>query len=73
MNEFLLLVDVNECLTEANNCKYQCKNLIGTFICTCPDGYRKNRLSDECDDVNECEENSGLCAPGQCINTLGKI
>ena len=63
--------DVNECQTEANNCKYQCKNLIGTFLCTCPDGFRKVGMEDECVDVNECAERPGVCANGRCINTEG--
>ena len=63
--------DVNECQTEANNCKYQCKNLIGTFLCTCPEGFRKVGMEDECVDVNECVEKPGVCANGRCINTEG--
>ena len=31
-------VDVDECTTPANNCRFACKNLIGSFICICPEG-----------------------------------
>ena len=58
-------------MTEANNCKYACKNLIGTFVCTCPEGYRKPGLEDECEDVDECRERPGVCGSGRCLNTEG--
>lgn len=67
----LYFIDVNECLTEANNCNFHCKNLIGTFICTCPEGFRKPGLEDDCVDVDECSESSDLCGDGRCINTVG--
>lgn len=29
-----------QCAT-ANNCKFLCKNLIGSFMCICPTGYQQ--------------------------------
>ena len=45
----IIFSDVNECLTQANQCKFNCKNLIGTFLCTCPDGYRQLGRNDDCE------------------------
>ena len=64
-------IDINECESEANTCRYDCKNLIGTFMCVCPGGFRKLDVGDECEDVNECE-NPDICGGGgRCINTAG--
>lgn len=32
-------LDVDECQTRVNNCRYACKNLVGTFMCVCPEGF----------------------------------
>jgi len=66
-----LFPDVDECATPANNCRFQCKNLIGTFMCICPPGYQKIGMADECKDINECAINSGLCQHGRCVNLEG--
>ena len=42
------VLDIDECLTSANTCPHACKNLIGSFVCTCPTGYRQIPGSDEC-------------------------
>lgn len=68
---FIVVPDVDECATPANNCKYQCKNLIGSFMCICPPGYQQIGMTDECKDVDECAINSGLCRNGQCVNVEG--
>lgn len=33
------IADVDECQTRANNCRYACKNLVGSFMCVCPEGF----------------------------------
>lgn len=63
--------DVDECSTPANNCKYTCKNLIGSFMCTCPEGYRQISMTDECEDIDECKNNRTICLDGLCINLEG--
>ena len=66
---------MDECLTEANNCKFHCKNLIGTFVCDCPEGFRRPGREDNCVDIDECAELEAAAACGvagaRCINTLG--
>lgn len=65
-----IVLDVDECLTPANNCKFACKNLIGSFACICPEGYAQVG-SDECRDINECTENPNACQNGYCVNLPG--
>ena len=38
--DFHPIVDVDECSTPVNTCRYACKNLVGTFMCICPEGYK---------------------------------
>lgn len=66
----LPVADVDECVTPANNCKFECKNLIGSFACICPEGYVQIG-SDECKDINECTENPNICQNGYCVNLSG--
>lgn len=66
--------DVDECVTPANNCKFACKNLIGSFACICPEGYAQvPGTADECRDVNECATGGpdDICRNGYCVNTPG--
>lgn len=62
---------MDECVTPANNCKFQCKNLVGSFMCICPPGYTQVGLTDDCKDINECLNEPDLCQNGQCINLQG--
>jgi fibulin 1/2 len=79
-------VDINECKTGTHSCNlttHECINSNGSFSCvskvrsrasseSCRSGFRRNRLSNECEDVNECETIYGLCLIGQtCQNTIG--
>ena len=34
-----IFTDLDECQTSANTCRHRCKNIIGKFMCLCPDGY----------------------------------
>lgn len=67
----LFCADVDECSTAANNCRYKCKNLIGSFACVCPDGYTKVGSKDECVDTNECVDSRNPCENGRCVNLAG--
>ncbi len=79
-------VDINECKTGNHSCDlttHDCINSDGSFSCapkvrsrtlseSCRSGFRRNRLSNECEDVNECETLYRLCLSGQtCQNTIG--
>lgn len=65
--------DVDECNTPANNCKFMCKNLIGSFMCICPQGYNHIGLTDDCEDIDECSEQPNLCQNGRCVNLEGSF
>lgn len=46
-----------------------CENTVGSFRCTCKEGFKS--VSDTvCEDVNECHETVGLCEH-TCINSWG--
>uniref|UniRef100_A0A3B4YU56 Latent-transforming growth factor beta-binding protein 4 n=1 Tax=Seriola lalandi dorsalis TaxID=1841481 RepID=A0A3B4YU56_SERLL len=65
--------DVNECVEEAQPCEDigECVNSLGSYTCTCPQGYQQiNGTS--CIDVDECVDEPELCSPhGECLNTQG--
>ena len=37
-----LSTDIDECLKHIDNCKHNCRNTIGSYICSCRDGYALN-------------------------------
>ncbi|XP_033999825.1 LOW QUALITY PROTEIN: adhesion G protein-coupled receptor E1 [Trematomus bernacchii] len=56
-----------------------CHNTIGSFYCSCEDGYKSTSgaanfsaaTSVKCEDINECLEDEGLCGPNAlCFNTM---
>ncbi|PVD21525.1 hypothetical protein C0Q70_17323 [Pomacea canaliculata] len=61
--------DINECVEQPDLCERSCQNLVGSFRCSCPHGYR---LSDggRCVDINECENPSKPCSH-DCVNMPG--
>ena len=61
--------DINEC-SIANNCEYSCINLVGSYHCTCQDGYKLANDGYNCEDVDECQFQNGGCETG-CGNTVG--
>lgn len=67
------VADVDECNTPANNCRFMCKNFVGSFMCICPEGFTQFGYGDECRDVDECSTNSDLCEHGRCINLQGSF
>lgn len=48
ITKFLFITDLDECRTPANDCRFDCKNLIGSFMCICPDGYEQVGMVDDC-------------------------
>ncbi|XP_051502465.1 latent-transforming growth factor beta-binding protein 1-like isoform X2 [Myxocyprinus asiaticus] len=67
--------DVDECLELHQTCDGvgQCVNILGSYQCKCPQGYRQvNGTS--CHDVDECEDDTQMCVPnGECLNTEGSF
>ncbi|KAJ1606207.1 signal peptid and EGF domain-containing protein [Cryptosporidium canis] len=65
-------VDINECEEGIHNCSHICVNTRGSFVCDCPTGYILDKNRQDCVDIDECKENSGLgpCEYG-CRNLPG--
>ena len=66
-----VMVDDNS--QEQHNCKQDCVNTEGSYVCMCRPGYKK--YGDRCLDIDEClEQQQGLCpSPGTCKNTEGSF
>ncbi|KAI6647889.1 Fibrillin-2-like [Oopsacas minuta] len=63
--------DFDEC-DEETNCEYACENTVGSFYCTCNEGYTVSQNGYDCEDVNECYEWNGGCEFG-CRNFIGSF
>lgn len=54
-----------------------CSNVVlkysSTSMCRCSDGFRRNKIWENCTDIDECREKAGGCdqSTTDCINTLG--
>ncbi|CAH1259009.1 PKDREJ [Branchiostoma lanceolatum] len=64
--------DFDECTTGNGGCSQNCTNTIGSFSCSCQNGYTLNGDSVSCDDIDECTTNNGGC-PVSCNNTMGSF
>ncbi|XP_028353185.1 hemicentin-2 [Physeter macrocephalus] len=63
--------DLDECRL-GNLCQHACRNTEGSYQCLCPAGYRLLPSGKNCQDIDECQEDSIECGPGQmCFNTRG--
>ncbi|KAG0712253.1 Fibrillin-3 [Chionoecetes opilio] len=65
--------DINECESYhgracANNA--ECENTVGSFLCKCKDGFRQASNGVSCVDMDECEEEPGICQHN-CFNVWG--
>ncbi|KAM8905293.1 latent-transforming growth factor beta-binding protein 4-like isoform 2-T2 [Spinachia spinachia] len=45
----------------------------GTHTCVCNEGHQLDSQRTFCRDVNECVRSAGVCAGGECVNTLGSF
>ncbi|XP_053380898.1 uncharacterized protein LOC123562053 [Mercenaria mercenaria] len=59
-------VDQDECLTPGI-CQHNCHNTVGSYYCSCNDGYRLSFDQSSCTDINECTEGTHSC-DGFCTN-----
>ena len=67
-------VDVNECVTDTDNCDANatCTNTTGAFTCACNDGFTGNGVT--CTDVDECLTANGGCDTlTTCANNPGPV
>ncbi|CAH1772450.1 unnamed protein product, partial [Owenia fusiformis] len=67
-------LDVNECLkSEWNTCGDVeiCRNKQGSYECICKPGFKRNLVSLECDDVDECVSPKLNSCELKCINMPG--
>jgi len=63
--------DINECRNDPGICgKGSCFNYYGSFYCYCNNGYRPNRETKKCVDVDECASRFRRCIH-KCVNTEG--
>ncbi|KAI5090143.1 growth arrest-specific protein 6 precursor, partial [Silurus meridionalis] len=62
--------DVNECSKENGNCEHECSNSVGSYHCSCHDGYRLSGHH-RCLDVDECTDVPDVCGTSQCRNKDG--
>ncbi|KAI8505851.1 dendrite reproteinration, partial [Branchiostoma belcheri] len=67
-----VLVNIDECAADIDNCAQVCINTDGSFTCGCNDGYVLNADGVSCDDVDECAADTDNCAQ-TCTNTVGSF
>ena len=64
------VIDTDECLTNTDGCNQICINTIGSFQCSCIDGYTLSPNKKSCLDINECTAGTHNCQQ-HCINING--
>ncbi|KAI0223787.1 hypothetical protein LSAT2_025085 [Lamellibrachia satsuma] len=64
-------VDKDECSAGTHNCDQTCTNTVGSFECSCPQGYDLATDRHTCNDINECQIANGGCSH-QCHNNNGQ-
>uniref|UniRef100_A0A2C9KAY6 Uncharacterized protein n=1 Tax=Biomphalaria glabrata TaxID=6526 RepID=A0A2C9KAY6_BIOGL len=64
-------VDIDECLMTQKLCgQYSCVNTMGSYACNCTHGFRFDKSTKRCTDINECDYKPSLCQQ-TCNNTEG--
>ena len=73
-DEYLLLcydADVDECSEGTSGCSQLCTNTIGSYTCTCDNGYQLTNDNHTCTDIDECTVNNNGGCEQTCHNTNG--
>ena len=72
----LHFLDVDECVSNQTNlCHQQCNNTVGSYQCSCNNGYRfiSGNLT-HCENIDECKENTSNChSNARCHDTSGSF
>ena len=68
---FLILSDINECSEGVSDCSHLCTNSIGSYTCTCHNGYQLTNDNHTCSDIDECSINDNGGCEQTCHNTNG--
>uniref|UniRef100_I3J523 Growth arrest-specific 6 n=1 Tax=Oreochromis niloticus TaxID=8128 RepID=I3J523_ORENI len=61
--------DVDECSRRNGGCDHECNNTVGSYHCSCRQGYTLSGRQ-LCNDLNECEI-AGVCGTARCENKEG--
>ena len=72
-NKGIPCVDVDECAVENGQCEQNCTNTIGSYNCSCIEGFNLTSRF-RCSDIDECAINTTLCDANKglrCNNTVG--
>ncbi|XP_056320023.1 growth arrest-specific protein 6 [Danio aesculapii] len=64
--------DVDECINRNGGCEHVCNNTMGSYKCSCEDGYRLSGHH-TCLDVDECVETPDVCGSAHCSNLIGGL
>ncbi|XP_069857979.1 LOW QUALITY PROTEIN: fibrillin-3 [Dipodomys merriami] len=66
--------DVNECKAFPGLCVHgTCSNSVGSFRCSCAEGFALDPQERNCTDIDECLISPDLCGQGVCVNTPGSF
>ncbi|XP_023213992.1 sushi, von Willebrand factor type A, EGF and pentraxin domain-containing protein 1-like [Centruroides sculpturatus] len=57
--------DIDECVNNNGNCSHFCTNIIGSFICSCPNGMKLAEDQVTCIDTSYCTNNKHIYLDGE--------
>ena len=63
-------IDIDECSEGTSGCNQICSNTLGSYTCSCQDGYELDIDNHTCIDIDECIDDNGGC-DHTCVNTNG--
>ncbi|XP_067138604.1 LOW QUALITY PROTEIN: sushi, von Willebrand factor type A, EGF and pentraxin domain-containing protein 1-like [Centruroides vittatus] len=57
--------DIDECVNNNGNCSHFCTNVIGSFMCSCPNGMKLTEDQVTCIDTSYCTNNKHIYLDGE--------